>query len=105
MKQVEAVTASTKEIEAKIDNQVWSGQRQWELKRDALLATVSALRRAHNARPDSVSRYNVDMTVKGEQWKERFPEERNVLLKRSTYSMRSDSRLLSCQQDSKRCFG
>jgi flagellar basal body-associated protein FliL len=23
---------ATKEIEAKIDNQIWSGQRQWELK-------------------------------------------------------------------------
>lgn len=74
--QVEAVTAATKEIEAKIDNQVWSGQRQWELKRDALLATVSALRHAHNAVQILYSAYDVDMAVKGEQWKERIPEER-----------------------------
>jgi hypothetical protein len=34
---------ATKEIEAKIDDQVWNKQRQWEMKRDALFATVQAL--------------------------------------------------------------
>jgi hypothetical protein len=67
---------ATKEIEAKIDNQIWSGQRQWELKRDALLATVSALRQAHSAIQILYSAYDVDMKVKGEEWKERIPEER-----------------------------
>jgi hypothetical protein len=76
VEQMKAVTQATKEIEAKIDNQVWSGQRQWELKRDALLATVSALRHAHNAVQILYSAYDVDMSVKGEQWKEKIPEER-----------------------------
>jgi hypothetical protein len=70
------LTRRTKEIETKIDNQVWSGQRQWELKRDALLAAVSALRHAHNKVGLLYSAYDVDMRVKGEEWKERIPEER-----------------------------
>ena len=74
--QTAALRQATKEIEAKIDNQVWSGQRQWELKRDALLATVSALRHAHNAVEILYSAYDVDMRVKGEEWKQRIPEER-----------------------------
>jgi hypothetical protein len=35
--QVRAVTTTTKQIEARISNEVWDRQRQWELKRDALL--------------------------------------------------------------------
>jgi hypothetical protein len=34
--QVAAVTETTKQIEAKISNDVWERQRKWELKRDAL---------------------------------------------------------------------
>ncbi len=34
--QVRAVTTTTKEIEAKISNDVWDRQKRWELKRDVL---------------------------------------------------------------------
>jgi hypothetical protein len=34
--QVQAVTTATKEIEAKISNEVWGRQKRWELKRDSL---------------------------------------------------------------------
>lgn len=36
--QVKATTEATKAIEARIDEQVWNTQRQWELKREALIA-------------------------------------------------------------------
>jgi hypothetical protein len=35
--QTRQLTQTTKEIEAKIDDQVWNRQRQWEMKRDLLL--------------------------------------------------------------------
>ncbi len=41
--QVTAVTQATKEIEAKISNEVWDRQRRWELKRDVLLAAARDL--------------------------------------------------------------
>jgi hypothetical protein len=67
---------ATKEIEVKIDNQVWSGQRQWELKRDALLATTSALRYAQNAFSNLYSAYDEGMRIKDDQYrKERRLEE------------------------------
>ena len=37
VKQMEAVTTTTKQIEARISNEVWDRQRRWELKRDAIL--------------------------------------------------------------------
>lgn len=47
--QTAALREATKDIESKIDERTWNRQRQWELKRDALLATVSALRETHAA--------------------------------------------------------
>jgi hypothetical protein len=41
--QVRATTEATKAIEARISNEVWDRQRQWELKRDALLEGGRAL--------------------------------------------------------------
>ena len=43
--QVRAVTTATKEIEERIESSVWSQQRHWEMKRDALFASVQALDR------------------------------------------------------------
>lgn len=41
--QVRAVTAATKEIEARISGEVWERQRRWELKRDLLIETTRRL--------------------------------------------------------------
>ena len=41
--QVRAVTTATKEIEAKISNEVWDRQRQWELKREVLFEATKRL--------------------------------------------------------------
>jgi hypothetical protein len=43
--QTAELTKTTKEIETKIDDQVWNRQRQWEMKRDIIL---DALRSASN---------------------------------------------------------
>jgi hypothetical protein len=40
VKQVEATTAATKSIEAKISNEMWDRQGQWEMKRDLLFDAV-----------------------------------------------------------------
>jgi hypothetical protein len=41
--QVATVTQTTKEIEAKISNDVWERQRKWEVKREALFEAVKQL--------------------------------------------------------------
>lgn len=41
--QVRAITTATKEIEAKISNDMWDRQKQWELKRDALFEATKAV--------------------------------------------------------------
>jgi tRNA-dihydrouridine synthase len=46
VKQVEAVTQTTKTIEYAISNDVWDRQKRWEMKRDTLMAAVDALGRA-----------------------------------------------------------
>jgi len=48
-KQTQELTNATKEIEAKIEDQVWNRQRQWEMKRDALVKGIQALERADEA--------------------------------------------------------
>src|ERR1700733_10960347 len=40
---------ATKEIESKIEDQVWDRQRQWELKRDAVLGVIQALSATEDA--------------------------------------------------------
>ncbi len=40
---------ATKEIEAKIDDQMWNRQRQWEMKRDVLLELIRAMGEIRNA--------------------------------------------------------
>lgn len=41
--QVKAVTTATKQIEAKISDEVWDRQKRWEVKRDALIDGVKKL--------------------------------------------------------------
>src|ERR1017187_3205456 len=72
VKQVAIVTQTTKEIEAKITNEVWERQRKWDLKREALfeamkelatvLYTIGRLEAAYRIRnkyaPDSIEQLN-----------------------------------------------
>lgn len=47
--QVTAVTETTKEIEAKITNEVWDRQRRWELKRNVLLEATKRVAAVEDA--------------------------------------------------------
>jgi len=49
VEQMKAVTEATKTIEAAISDKVWDRQKHWELKRDALFATLEALGEADDA--------------------------------------------------------
>jgi hypothetical protein len=42
VEEVRAVTKATKEIEAKIQGDIWDEQRRWELKRDTLISVAKA---------------------------------------------------------------
>jgi len=42
------IRQATKEIEAKIDDQVWNRQRQWEIKRDMMFTAVKSLNEVDN---------------------------------------------------------
>ena len=46
--QTRQLTQATKEIESRIDDQVWNQQRQWELKRDILLDATKRMADAGN---------------------------------------------------------
>jgi hypothetical protein len=50
--QVRIVTQATKEIEAKISNEIWNRQRQWELRRDAVYSVMQAMGQAEAANVD-----------------------------------------------------
>jgi hypothetical protein len=43
VEQMKAVTHATKEIEAKISDDVWARQRRWELRRDIMLQAMDEL--------------------------------------------------------------
>jgi hypothetical protein len=47
--QTAELTRTTKEIETKIDDQIWRRQRQWELRRDVLLEASRRVAEADNA--------------------------------------------------------
>lgn len=49
VEQVRAVTTATKDIEAKISNDVWDRQKRWELKREVLFETTRRLSELENA--------------------------------------------------------
>lgn len=47
--QVKAVTTATKEIEARISIDVWDRQKQWEMKKEAVVSAMHAMGEAENA--------------------------------------------------------
>ncbi len=47
--EVRAVTTTTKQIEAKISNEVWERQREWELKREVLFEAAKRMSETDNA--------------------------------------------------------
>ena len=47
--QVRVVTTTAKEIEAKISNDAWDRQKQWELKRDAILNVAKTISQIEEA--------------------------------------------------------
>lgn len=58
--QVRAVTTTTKEIEAKISDDVWDRQKRWEMKRDALFEVVRALGLVNDALTKLQATYQTD---------------------------------------------
>jgi hypothetical protein len=47
--QVAAVTQATKQIEARISDEVWHRQRQWEMKKEAVFCVMQALGKADDS--------------------------------------------------------
>jgi hypothetical protein len=63
--QVRAVTTTTKEIEAKISNEVWDRQKRWELKRDAVFEGAKRVSSAYDAFSRVQSVYDTDLKSGG----------------------------------------
>jgi hypothetical protein len=61
-----AVTTATKEIEAKISNDVWDKQKQWELKRDALFEVTKRIA----AVKDALFNMNIAYSLSSEKGKD-----------------------------------
>ena len=69
--QVAAVTQATKEIEAKISNDVWERQRKWDVKREALFEAMRELAGVEYGLVNYVSTFavqNADKRVAAEVW-------------------------------------
>jgi hypothetical protein len=75
VQQVEATTIATKSIEAKITNEVWDRQRQWEMKRDAVFDFVSAIVAADDALNTFASAIELE---RGDSNPERWVEQRAI---------------------------
>ncbi len=63
VKQVSAVTQATKEIEAKISNEVWDRQRRWELKREALFELIKRLAALKDVLTELLATYATDQQL------------------------------------------
>ena len=70
------LTRRTREIESKIDDQVWNRQRQWEVKRDILLDVTRRLADAH----DSIAGWATFVSLSDESGKERWKDDRQKAL-------------------------
>lgn len=57
-KETAELTRTTKEIEAKISDEVWNRQRRWELKRDLLLDMAKKMSAAYDALTAVYATYN-----------------------------------------------
>jgi hypothetical protein len=70
---IDELTRRTKEIEAKIDDQMWDRQRQWELTRDGVIRLMEAQSRLEEAnafvdRASDRSAPVLDMDAAQKQW-------------------------------------
>ena len=65
--QVRAVTTTTKEIEAKISNDVWDRQKRWELKRDLSFEFAKTVAGAKDVISNVYAVYNTDKTLTTEK--------------------------------------
>jgi predicted oxidoreductase len=72
--QMSAITQVTKDIEAKISDKVWDRQRQWEMKRDAIVGAVQALGRAKDGLLQLASVYILANKHGHEAWAQRVGE-------------------------------
>jgi hypothetical protein len=75
--QTAALTQTTKEIEAKINDQVWNRQRQWELKRDTLIETIRSMSEFRNANSNVIEVFSARRSPGGGDapgWLERRTE-------------------------------
>jgi hypothetical protein len=71
---VRAVTTATKEIEAKISNDVWDRQKRWEVKRDVLFETTKKIAIAKNALASLYAHYKTEKESKEKGQPERLEE-------------------------------
>jgi hypothetical protein len=79
VEQVAAVTKATKEIEAKISDEVWGRQRVWEMKRDAFFALMKAESRVTDALIDlssacATAKKNSPITPTGQELTQKAAE-------------------------------
>jgi hypothetical protein len=103
--QVRAVTQTTKEIEAKISDEVWDRQKRWELKREILFEAARALAGIEDA---LVSLHSVTQVEKKENDINWITAKNNNLSKwAKAYSAFQEATLLVltvCSRNAGQCF-
>ena len=76
--QLEATTNVTKNIEARISNEIWDRQKQWELKRDSLSVMLQALHKAVDAHRGLFIAHEMFMKHSKEEGLSAFKKEKSI---------------------------
>jgi hypothetical protein len=92
--QVRAVTTTTKEIEAKISNDVWDRQKRWELKRDLSFEFAKTVAGAKDVISNVYAVYNTDKTLTTEKRDARLENRNRVMTKYNEAISRLDDAFL-----------
>ena len=104
--QVRAVTQTTREIEAKISNEVWDRQKRWELKRDAIFEMVRELGSWEGMIGDFASIYQATRATESKQYQQdkRLEAHRNHSEMVRRFERAKMVVLLVCSEETKKNF-
>jgi hypothetical protein len=103
--QVRVVTTTTKEIEAKISNEVWDRQKKWELKREVLFEAAKRLAEIDEALVGLDATLQIEQKPDDAGWAAMVAEKHN-LWRRATIRFEESNLLVAivCGNETKEAF-
>jgi hypothetical protein len=103
--QVSAVTIATKQIEAKISDEVWNRQKRWEMKREVFFSAAKALAQVDEALLKYGTVHNVVEDRNDPKWVEAIYE-RSQLWQKASAALDETRMLIAvvCGRETQRAF-